>query len=85
MHSGAAAVRRPLLRKIILPQRDITFRGWLWFNLLLPACETITTTSYVPSEKCSVSQGNVMFVSSCALESCGTNALKGDLFWAAVA
>lgn len=55
VHSGAAAVRRPLLRKIILPQRDITFRGWLWFNLLLAACETITTTSYVPSEKCSVS------------------------------
>lgn len=25
VHSGAAAVRRPLLRKIISPQRDITF------------------------------------------------------------
>lgn len=25
VHSGAAAVRRPLLKKIILPQRDIAF------------------------------------------------------------
>lgn len=25
VHSGAAAVWRPLLKKIILPQRDITF------------------------------------------------------------